>query len=648
VPRATYLLLLAVAAGPAWAQRPAAANPPAHVDPEALREGQAPARMASAEAIGHYLEARRLEREGEWRGAAAELDQAVIFDERSPDLRAALAEALALSGQLPRAEAEARRAVALSGGAGPVASRGHVLLAQLAAVARDPARSAEELRQAVRVEQDLAAAGVAPDPEPWRLLAQAELELGDEQAAQRALEELAALAPGDGAGWREAGRFLLERRQAGRAERYLRRAVEVSRRDLAAWRLLLRAHRALGRSPEVSEDLRAILVVEPEDPEALHGLGLVALEADDDAGARGWLDRYLRAVPGDAGAAGHVAWEWLAAGRAGEALASARRALAEHGASPRLRLVEGTALARLGRRAEAARALGAIGEDDAEWAAARVELGGVLARAGRQAEAARVLDGALGRRPADVRLLVARARAFEWAGRPGQGADLLERAARERGPDAAAPAAASTDDDAEELQAARGELLRRSGRAAEAVAALGPPAAARPRSASLRVALARALVDAGASGRAAAELRGLLVLQPDSAEGLALLARLDAGARRGEGEADPLPAAEELARRAVELRPGWPPALAALGAVRSARGDHAGAAAALGRAVRLSGGQAPYLEDLGDACRAAGRRADAVAAWRRALLSAADLPPAEAGRTRAALRRKLRAAGAAP
>ena len=630
MPRATCILLAAVAAaGPALAQP---GSPPAHVDPDAAREAARPEGSASARAIGHYLEAQRLEREGDWRGAAAELEQAVAFDDRSPDLRAALAEALALSGELRRAEVEARRAVELSRGVGPAASRGHVLLAQCAAASRDPAREVEELRRAVEVEVRLAAAGQDLDPEPWRLLALADLELGDEAAAQLVLEELATRVPGDGTAYREAGRLLLERREAGRAERYLRRAVELSRQDLAAWRLLARAHRALGRSPEATDDLRAILELEPEDPDALHGLGVAALEADDAGAARGWLDRYLGAVAGDAaGAAAKVAGEWLEAGRAEEALACARRAQAEVGKDPRLRMAEGTALARLGRLGEAARVLGRVAEEDEEWVAARVELAGVLSRGGRHAEAARVLDGALARQPQDVRLLVARARALEWAGRPRQGAALLERAGRERERDAEAE---------EELAAARGELLRRAGHPAEAVAALEPPAEARPRSARLRVALARALAEAGATDRAAAELRGLLVIQPESVEGLALLSRLLAG---GGG---PLTEAEELARKAVDLRPGWPPGLAALGRTLSARGDLAGAAAVLLRAVHLSGGQAPYLEDLGDARRAAGRRAEAIEAWSRALAAAADLPPGEAVRTRSALRQKLRAAGA--
>ena len=631
MPRATcFLLAVVAAAGPALAQP---GSPPVHVDPEAAREARGVERSASSWAIGHYLEAQSLEREGDWRGAAAELELAVAFDDRSPDLRVALAEALALSGELRRAEVEARRAVDLSRGAGPAASRGHVLLAQCAAASRDPVRAVEELRQAVEVEEKLAAAGQDLDPEPWRLLALADLELGDEAAAQLVLEELATRVPGDGTAYREAGRLLLERREAGRAERYLRRAVELSRQDLAAWRLLARAHRALGRSPEVTDDLRAILQLEPEDPEALHGLGVAALEADDAAAARGWLDRYLGAVPADAvGAAARVAGEWLEAGRAEEALACVRRAQAEAGKDPRLRLAEGTALARLGRLAEAARTLGQVAEEDEEWVAARVELAGVLSRAGRHAEAARALDGALARQPQDEKLMVARARALEWAGRPRQGVALLERAERERGRDAEAE---------EELVAARGELLRRSGRPAEAVAALEAPAAAQPRSARLRVALARALAEAGATDRATAELRGLLVVQPESVEGLALLSRLLAG------DGGRLPEAEELARRAVDLRPGWPPGLAALGRVLSARGDHAGAAAVLLRAVQRSGGQAPYLEDLGDARRAAGLRAEAVEAWRRALAAAADLAPGEAERLRSALRQKLRAARAA-
>ncbi len=626
-------ILIAVVAAQANAQpgQPGERASPAvdvHVDPDAMREARGEALSVSGQAIAHYLEAQRLEQDGDWHAAAAELEQAVGYDDRSPDLRVALAEVLALSGQLQRAEAEARRGVELSRGAGPSASRAHVLLAHLAAAGRDKERAVLELRQAVRTEADLAAAGEALDPGPWRLLAVAYLELGDEPAAGRVLDDLAARAPGEGAAFREVGRYFLERREPGRSEGYLRRAVAAARGDLSAWRLLAQAHRALRRTPEVMDDLRAILELEPEDPDALHGLGLAALWDEDEAGARAWLGRYQRAAPDRVEAAARVSGEWLEAGHPVEALAAAREALPEAGDDGRLRLAEGTALLRLHRLSEAARELRRVDEDDEAWVPARTALSEALARAGRHAEAARALAGPLERRPGELRLELARAAVLERAGRTREAAAALEQV-QSRTRDAEA---------GEELAVARAGLLCRAGRAAEAVVSLEPAAMARPRSAPLRVALASALVQAGAPGRAAAELRALLVVQPDEAEGLALLARLlaDGGGRPEE--------AEELARRAVELRPHWPPALAALGRALSARGDHAGAVAVLARAVRLSGGQAPFLDDLGDAQLAAGRRREAAAAWRQALAAAADLPPRAAERTRAALRQKLQGA----
>ena len=238
-----------------------------------------------------------------------------------------------------------------------------------------------------------------------------------------------------------------------------------------------------------------------------------------------------------------------------------------------------------------------------------------------------------------MRLLLTQASVLERGGRARDAAAALEQAATVH--DLAGEA-----DEAAALRTARAGLLCRSGRAVEAVAGLEPAVATRPRSAQLRVALAAALHASGAPERAAAELRALLVLDPAQPDALAVLAAILVDlAEASPGAGERLEEAEGLARRAVELRPGSPAAHDALGRVRSARGDHAGAVSALERAVTLSSREARVLDDLGEAYRAAGRPREAAAAWRRALASAADEPPAVAERMRAALQRKLRGAG---
>src|SRR5512142_424983 len=148
--RALSITLASLLAVPALAEPGGRPAPRPHVDPDAMRETRGDGPVSSARAIAHYLAAQRCQDAGDWRCAIAELDLAATFDERSADLRMSLAEALALAGQPARAEAEAHRAVELSGGSGPVATRAHVLLAGLAA-GRDREQAALELRMAVHI-----------------------------------------------------------------------------------------------------------------------------------------------------------------------------------------------------------------------------------------------------------------------------------------------------------------------------------------------------------------------------------------------------------------------------------------------------------------------------------------------------------------
>jgi tetratricopeptide (TPR) repeat protein len=644
--RALLLLLALLAPAAQAAPRERAAPRPAPAPPAAASsELRGP--ETRGKAIAHYLAARRCQDERDWACAAAELQQAVDFDPDNAELRLALAEARAVVGDAEAAEEEARRAIDLAGGTGRWASGAHVLLAQLVR-GRDRQAAALELRRAIRLEAEAAVDGEPPDPEPWSLLATLYLEVGDEAAALRTLDDLAARAPGEGGAAREVGRWLLEHGQPGRAEPHLRRAVAAARGDVPAWRLLAHAHAALGRSLDVNDDLRAILDADPGDPEALLGLGRAALEEGAPERARELLDRYQRGAVDRAGAGALVSAEWLAAGYAEEALAAAREARSGL-PDARLRLAEGRALAALRRWPEVVQAVERVREQDGEgWVPARVLLAGALSRLGKHAEAARALEAPLAVWPGDVQLLEAQAAALEWAGRAARAADGLARATEER-------RRMGEEAEAEALRAAQAGVLCRAGRAREAVAALRPAVDARPRSPGLRLALAEALAEAGEGERAEAELRALLALAPDDPRALARLASWLAArggvalaAARG---APPLQAgpdaaqeAESLARRAVALAPRSPEARAALGRVLSARGDHAGAIAALERAVALSGRSACALEALGDVYLAAGRREEAAGAWRAALAAAGEELPVLAEKRRAGLRRKLHAA----
>jgi tetratricopeptide (TPR) repeat protein len=330
-------------------------------DPEAIREVRrqaGAARAASPRAIAHYLEARRLLADGELDAAAEALRQALVHDDASPELRLALAEALALAGRADAAQAEAKRAIALARG-DVVAANAQLLIGRLHAARGEVEAAILAVRQAVNLAAgDADARGEAPDPEPWSLLAELYLASGDEAAAAGALEELAVRLPTAGGGFRELGRALLERDEVAGAERHLRRAVDADRGDAEALRLLAEVHERQRRPEAARDDLLAVLVLAPDDSPALLALGRLALREDDAAAARRWFERHVATARDRAEARARVAFEWLDGERPADALASVR----EGGPSEeaRLRFAEGLALHALRRWDEAAAALRAV------------------------------------------------------------------------------------------------------------------------------------------------------------------------------------------------------------------------------------------------------------------------------------------------
>jgi len=618
-------LLLAAATGPSTA------SPARRVDPDAMREALRARgeRYTSPRAISHYLQARRELLTGDASRAAEHLRLAIAYDDESPELRVSLAETLALLGQLEPAEAEARKAVELSG-EGPAAAEAHLVLGRIAAASRRTEQAVRSLREAVRIETGLGGEDGAVDPEPWRLLAAVHLAAGDEESAVRVLEDLAARSPRDGSGFRELGRALLERREAGRAERHLRRAVQLDRRDREAHRLLAAAHEALDRDVEAKDDLLAILAVDPGDGPALLGLGRLAVRGGELGPAREWFHRYVRSAPAAADAHVGVVFEWLEGGRGEEALGAARAGIAEAGPDPRLRFAEGIALQELRRWADSVEPLSSVRQDAGEiFLPARVALADALSRTGRHADAEQALRAPLAQHPGHARIVTMRATVLDRAGRSREAVALLRRAVAEREPGAP---------DLPTLNAALGESLVRAGLAGEAIATLRKALESRPGDETLLYALGSVYERSGRPEAAIAQMRALLAVNPDHSEAMNFVGYTLAD--RGER----LDEAERLVRRALELEPRAGHVLDSLGWVLYRRGDFGRAIEALERAEALSGPDSTILEHLGDAYRAASRPADAAAAYGRALRSVDDDPLAERGRRRGALERKLREA----
>ncbi|HEY6105807.1 MAG TPA: tetratricopeptide repeat protein [Anaeromyxobacteraceae bacterium] len=633
MPLAARLFAVLAVAGAACAGTRGGPAPDAEAVREATRPDP-PGRYHSSQAYAHYLRARQAEQEGDFRASAEELQQALAHDPQSAEIRLSLAEALARLAQLPRAEAEARRAVQADP-AGSTEAGARLLLGKIAALDRRRDQAADELRAAIRLQKALAAGKTGDeaevDAEPWRVLADLQLESGDEQGAARTLEDLAAVSPGQGAGFREMGRFYLEKRDVERAEKYLRKAVEKDRRDVEAWRRLAQLEESRQRTELARQAWEALLRAEPDDGEALLRLGKLALGSGDASAARAWFGQLVRGARDEGGARLSVALAWLDAHRPAEALAVAEEGLKSLPADGRLHYVQGLALQERKRWSEAAAAFAAVRTEEAELhATARLSLAYALSHAGRHEEALRILDAALEARSRDVRLLTMKSWVLDRAGRSPEAVAMLERALADRRGD---PQGAEGEG---ELYEALATSLDKAGRGAEAIAVLKKAGTARPSDETVRYALGVAYEKAGDREAAVAAMQELLALNPDHPDALNFVgySLAERGIRLDE--------AEKLVARALELRPGNGYFMDSLGWVYFQKGDFGRAVAILEKADAVSDGEPTILEHLGDAYRRAGRPADAEKAWRRALRALKQGAEPERPNQQASLERKVR------
>ena len=614
VARASFAVI-AVAVACVAAAKPA-------VDQEAMREAarpDTPDLYASARAYAHYLRARLAISSGDLPRAVDEYGLALVYDESSPQLNVALAEALARSGKLDQAEARARRALELAA-QGPAAATAHLLLGKIAGARGRRELAVGELRAAIAVQvaerappekKDEARAEAAPDdridPEPWHVLGDIYLEAGDEEGAARTFEDLAGRVPGEGSGFLEMGRFYSERKDHARARTYFRKAAERDRTDLDSRLRLAQTDEALDRSPDARKDYEDVLRIDSENGEALLALGKLSLRAADLPGARAYFLELLRVAPDEGSSRASVALAWLDARRSADALAVLDVGLRAR-ADARLLFVKGVVLQERRSFGEAAAVFGQIRAADGDlYLSARANLAVNLSLSGKHAEAERTLSVAMKARPNEVRLVATLAQVRERAGRSSEAVELLGRtiAERERG--------GQPLDGTIELYDAMASILEKAGRSREAVAVLQKALDAKPRDEGLLYALGAAYDKAGDADAVVAQMKALLALDPDHADALNFLGYTYAE------QGVKLEEAEKLVARAVQLRPENGYFLDSLGWVYFKKGDFVRAISALEKADVLSGPEPTILEHLGDVYRSVQRPTDAAAAYRRAL-----------------------------
>lgn len=293
------------------------------------------------------------------------------------------------------------------------------------------------------------------------------------------------------------------------------------------------AHHRAGRAEAAEKSYRAALDAAPDNPDALHLMGVLALQASRWDAAADWIARAL-AGNGDAPAYhDHLAVVRRNQGRLDDAEAGHRRAL----------------------------------EIDPDFASAHNNLATTLRLAGRLAEACKSAERALATAPGDALIAANAGTIFLEAQSFGPAVEAFAKAVQ---------AAPGSIDPREKL----GLALFRAGRVAEAETAFRQAIELAPDAINARRWLIEVLMTLEDLGRAADEARALADICPDDAEILAL----GGIALWRAGDTDEAGAAFE---QALALDPDCLAAISGIAVARASLGDAAGAAAGYRRVLEI-------------------------------------------------------------
>ncbi|MBN8891569.1 MAG: hypothetical protein BGP12_20905 [Rhodospirillales bacterium 70-18] len=162
------------------------------------------------------------------------------------------------------------------------------------------------------------------------------------------------------------------------------------------------AHHQAGRGVQARALYRDVLAAEPNNPDALHLLGLIEINDGQTEAGIARIRAALAASPAMPAAWANLGTALRRAGRRDEAVASFQRALALHGDDGEALAGLGHTLRELGRGAEAMAALGRAATLRPRDGSVRAALGLALQAEGRHAEAEAALRAAMALRPADA------------------------------------------------------------------------------------------------------------------------------------------------------------------------------------------------------------------------------------------------------
>jgi len=333
------------------------------------------------------------------------------------------------------------------------------------------------------------------------------------------------------------------------------------------------AHHQAGRLEQAEAGYRDVLQRAPEHFDALHMLGVLALQAGRPQQAADSIERALRADPSSAQAHNNLGEAYRQLGRAEQSLASYREAVARDPGFAAAQFNMARTLRRLGRGDEAVASYRRALAIDPAFAEAQLRLGEALTALGRPAEAVSALQAALAMDPASAEAHSSLGVALRADGKLDEALAACQRAV------ALDPA----------LMLARfnvGNMLREKGFLAEAADAYRAAIVIEPGLAEVHNNLGNVLKDMGKPQEALACYQQALVLKPDFADALYNAAQLLRDSGR---TVDAIGAF----RSVLDARPDMVEAHYDLGNMLKNTGDKAGALACYQKALQID---ADYAE----------------------------------------------------
>jgi predicted O-linked N-acetylglucosamine transferase (SPINDLY family) len=333
-------------------------------------------------------------------------------------------------------------------------------------------------------------------------------------------------------------------------------------------------HHLAGRSAEAEGLYRNLLAAEPENVDALHRLGALAMQMGDLSSAIELIGRAAEARPESANIHASFGQALSVAGRGGEAITAFERALSIRGDFVEALFGLGIALQSVKDNERAAQVYQRLIAIKPDFAEARNNLGNALFRLGKFAEA-----------------------------------EAEYRRAMELEPDRV------------DAIGNLGSALRALGRIDEAIEMFRRGLRLQPDSAVICNNLGGALLARKRFDEAQIVLRRVLELNPDFAAAAYNLGNALVG--RGQH-----PQAIEMFRRALQLDPNYIDAHNNLGNALQAARDYKGAAEAYLSALKIKPDFVVGYNNLGNALRTMGKTDDAIAALEQAIRLRPDYHPA--------------------